>query len=326
MAGRGMRFGPFVRRAVTAVCLSLWLHPAHAFDPTSLPNAAVITHDARQDFDSFVLPVGRFADGAIPARAVEGAVHRRAWRINSAGLSTLQITAPLREQIEEAGYDILLSCEAASCGGFDFRYGIPVLPAPAMHVDLFDYRVVTAQKDLGGGGVSYLYVLISRTRNAGFVQMFEVIEGDGEQARSIAGGTDTSVETPVAQEETGFEAALRRDGYAILRDVDFATGAVELLDREYPELAAVAGLLQREAGLKILLVGHTDAEGSLEANQSLSKRRAQAVVARLAGAYGVDASRMVAQGAGYLAPVASNLTAQGREANRRVEVVLLSAE
>jgi OOP family OmpA-OmpF porin len=324
-----MRFGPVGLGLLTlsaAAWLAISAQSAQAFDPASLPKSAVVTHDARQDFDSFVLPLGRFADGAIPGRAVEGVLHRRAWRINSAGLSTLQITAPLREQIEEAGYDILLSCEAASCGGFDFRYGIPVLPAPAMHVDLFDYRVVTAQKDLSGGGVSYLYVLISRTRNAGFVQMFEVIEGDREQARSVNENASTPVETPVAQNVTDFEAALRRDGYAILRDVDFATGAVELLDRDYPELAAVAALLQREAGLKILLVGHTDAEGSLEANQSLSKRRAQAVVARLAGAYGVDAARMVAQGAGYLAPVASNLTAQGREAIRRVEVVLLSIE
>ena len=66
--------------------------------------------------------------------------------------------------------------------------------------------------------------------------------------------------------------------------------------------------------------------GSLQGNISLSKRRAQSVRQRLIDAHGVPPERMEAEGMGYLSPVASNLQEQGRDQNRRVEVILLSAE
>jgi len=71
-------------------------------------------------------------------------------------------------------------------------------------------------------------------------------------------------------------------------------------------------------------VGHTDAEGSLDGNIALSRRRAASVLERLVTAYQVDRRQMEAQGMGYLAPIASNLTEEGREANRRVEVIVTS--
>ena len=73
-------------------------------------------------------------------------------------------------------------------------------------------------------------------------------------------------------------------------------------------------------------MGHTDAVGSLEANTALSRRRAEAVRRRLIDIHGADPAQVTAHGAGYLAPLASNLSAPGREMNRRVEAVLLSAE
>ena len=56
---------------------------------------------------------------------------------------------------------------------------------------------------------------------------------------------------------------------------------------------------------------------------ALSRQRAEAAERYLVQRHGIDPSRLSAEGAGYLAPVASNLTAEGREQNRRVEVVLL---
>ena len=76
----------------------------------------------------------------------------------------------------------------------------------------------------------------------------------------------------------------------------------------------------------MVLVGHTDAEGALEGNIALSKRRATAVMERLVSVYGVEAAQVSADGVGFLSPLASNLTADGRAQNRRVEVVLTSTE
>ena len=68
--------------------------------------------------------------------------------------------------------------------------------------------------------------------------------------------------------------------------------------------------------------GHTDATGADAYNQSLSERRAHAVLDYLAGK-GVDASRLSAQGFGEGAPIAPNETREGRTLNRRVELRLV---
>jgi outer membrane protein OmpA-like peptidoglycan-associated protein len=72
------------------------------------------------------------------------------------------------------------------------------------------------------------------------------------------------------------------------------------------------------------LVGHTDASGSLAANIAVSERRAEAVAQVLIDRYGVDRDRVTAEGVGFLAPRATNQTEEGRQKNRRVEVVVTS--
>ena len=68
-------------------------------------------------------------------------------------------------------------------------------------------------------------------------------------------------------------------------------------------------------------VGHTDAQGAVDYNLSLSQRRAQAVVDALVTGQGVDRKRLTPAGAGMVAPVATNRTDEGRAKNRRVEIV-----
>ena len=61
--------------------------------------------------------------------------------------------------------------------------------------------------------------------------------------------------------------------------------------------------------------------GGYDYNTNLSRRRADAVVAVLINDYGVEGSRLSSAGVGYLAPAASNESEEGRELNRRVELV-----
>ncbi|HEY8714481.1 MAG TPA: OmpA family protein [Candidatus Acidoferrum sp.] len=79
-------------------------------------------------------------------------------------------------------------------------------------------------------------------------------------------------------------------------------------------------LVQQDADLKLKVEGHTDNQGNAAANQALSERRAQAVVAWLT-AHGVQASRLSAEGLGQTKPVADNGSEEGRAKNRRVELV-----
>jgi OOP family OmpA-OmpF porin len=70
--------------------------------------------------------------------------------------------------------------------------------------------------------------------------------------------------------------------------------------------------------------GHTDSIGSDEYNLRLSQRRAEAVAAWLA-AHGIAAARLTAKGFGESKPVADNRTAEGRQRNRRIEIVVGTA-
>lgn len=88
-----------------------------------------------------------------------------------------------------------------------------------------------------------------------------------------------------------------------------------------PALKEIASLMKKQAALMLLVVGHTDNSGQLAHNMDLSKRRAEAVVKILTSKHGIEARRVHAQGAGPIAPVATNRTDAGKALNRRVELV-----
>src|SRR6202034_80974 len=90
-------------------------------------------------------------------------------------------------------------------------------------------------------------------------------------------------------------------------------GADEALNR-------VSQFLQSQPAVKLRIEGHTDSRGSESYNEALSQRRAQAV-ARALMDRGVDPSRLQAVGRGMEVPVATNDSAEGRQQNRRVELI-----
>ncbi|MFN0062614.1 MAG: Ig-like domain-containing protein [Myxococcaceae bacterium] len=109
----------------------------------------------------------------------------------------------------------------------------------------------------------------------------------------------------------------------MLQPVQFATGKDIILERSFPTLSAVAGVLMALPEIQRAVVeGHTDTIGNAERNLDLSKRRAESVVKWLIER-GVAAPRLQALGFGQTRPVAPNETAAGRAANRRVEFKLV---
>ena len=80
-------------------------------------------------------------------------------------------------------------------------------------------------------------------------------------------------------------------------------------------------MLKEHPDLKLAIEGHTDNVGDAAANQKLSEKRANAVKQYLVSSYGIDAGRLTAKGLGATKPVGSNDTLEGRQNNRRVELV-----
>ena len=106
-----------------------------------------------------------------------------------------------------------------------------------------------------------------------------------------------------------------------LGDVLFQTGRSELQPVAAPRLDKLAGFLKQFPEKKLLIEGYTDSVGSHQLNMELSQRRAEAVKMALVQR-GIDPSRMTIGGYGESYPVASNQTTDGRQLNRRVEVVV----
>lgn len=106
------------------------------------------------------------------------------------------------------------------------------------------------------------------------------------------------------------------------QDILFASDSASLRSDLHGDLAAVGANLLDYPSSTVQVVGHTDNTGSAAHNQDLSTRRAQAVSSVLLDS-GVPASRINAFGRGEDQPVASNLTADGKAQNRRVEIIIL---
>lgn len=270
----------------------------------TLDYAAPVLAQADQSaaLSSYAMPIGPFAQNAMQTRAVEGAVDSRALRLDAPGATTLQLLAPLRDQLVQAGYRILYECAAFECGGYDFRYGTEVLPEPDMHVDLGDYRFLAAER---AGTTDVVTLLVSRSAQAGYVQVVAVTPG------TVVPDLTASTKSP--------EPAAPQ--VRVLEDLVFASGAAVLSAGDYPSIADLVASLQANPAAKVTLLGHTDATGPMEANLAISQKRAEAVKAALV-AGGIAADRIVATGMGPKSPRAENETEEGRRQNRRVEAVI----
>ncbi len=311
-------------RAV-ALCTLLTACPAVALE---LPQGARLLSERDSPFDSYALPLAAFAGDAVPAQIFEGRVERRTWRMEGGPFAPLQLLAPLRDQLAARGYEIVFECRAQGCGGFDFRFGTEIAPAPHMHVNIGNFRFLSAiRKD-----DEALSLLVSSTGSSAYIQEIHVaplaptVEGAAPETLSppISGSTPEEAAQGGGALGTAVSDALLSRGHVGLEDLDFGTGTNALgPPGSYDTLAGIAAFLIANPSYRIVLVGHTDSVGGLAANIALSKRRAETVRERLVSAYGVAPDRVDAEGVGYLAPIASNLTPEGREKNRRVEAMVL---
>ena len=102
-------------------------------------------------------------------------------------------------------------------------------------------------------------------------------------------------------------------------EVQFPTNSSVIGNAFDSEIRRVADFLKENPETIVEIGGHSDSRGDADYNQSLSQRRAQAVAGRLTGPLGIDPDRVGAVGYGETQPDATNTTADGRAANRRVE-------
>lgn len=146
---------------------------------------------------------------------------------------------------------------------------------------------------------------------------------DSEAEDLVSGETlDLVLELAPLESDSGSLAEqLERERKVDLYGIYFDTDKATLKPESEETLRQVLGVLQADPPLRLVIAGHTDDQGGDAYNQSLSERRAAAVVAWLV-AEGIDAGRLASEGHGESRPVADNGSEAGRALNRRVEVRL----
>jgi len=115
--------------------------------------------------------------------------------------------------------------------------------------------------------------------------------------------------------------ALVENGRVATQGIYFDTGSDRIRPESTPTLVEIAQMMKGHPDLALLIEGHTDNVGNAAANQTLSERRAAAVKQSLVSMWSVDAARLTTAGFGSTKPAAPNTTPEGRQANRRVELV-----
>lgn len=314
-------FGP-VALALWASAWPAWAAPDFTLE---IPGKAEETAQESAEAGSFRLATGPFSNGSLPTLQTEGTVQQRAWRVAMARPSTLELMQSLRKQLAAAGFDILFDCETEACGGFDFRFEVNVLAEPEMHIDLGDFRYLSAMRS-SAGKAEYLSLMISRSQKDGFVQLTHV----GGAAIAVSASKLAPAPIPVAAintavaPEAGIAARLDAGLPVVLEDLDFKSGSGSVTEADYASLRDLAAWLKADPARTITLVGHTDGSGGLAGNIALSKQRAASVQAALVKRFGLGSGQVSSDGVGPLAPRASDTTPEGRSKNRRVEAIVTS--
>ena len=267
---------------------------------------STITGYQAKDFDATRLQAAPFRDGkASDQRRPEGQVTRIAYR-TPPGPSIVEVARNFEGQLAKAGFETLVACNTDDCGGIPFTEALDVLPLPAMWIDGFDYRYYAGRKT-DGTQETYAAVLVSKNNDEIYAQL--VVARVGDMANKMV-------------DAAAMAKGLGEKGHIAIYGIHFDTDKAIIKPESGPTLAEMAKLLNGQPELRVFIVGHTDSQGAYEHNMTLSRLRAEAVAAALATAHKIARGRLFTAGIGYLAPIGSNATEDGRALNRRVELVV----
>lgn len=244
------------------------------------------------------------------------------------GRSPLEIFRNYQAALRNAGFEVVYQCEPAQCGKDEVASKVVRWAQKAKWVDggqsdfwiirMFEYKpglhYLHARRHGSPGSVDVQVVLRSGEKETDetynrvpqFIQVVESVQV--EQGK-------------VTVDATAIANSLARDGKIALYGILFDTNLAVVKPESMSTLEQMASALKNNPALNVFIVGHTDNQGSVEANLALSRKRAQAVTELLRTRYGIAETRLLSQGVANFAPVASNLTEDGRAKNRRVEMV-----
>lgn len=296
--------------------------------------ASIVGYDVKQ-FDSVDIPTGTFVkfnlttgkrEFATPPVVAEGR-RTRIWYEAPGDTSSIEVFRNYAAELSAQGFTVLYdSTKDAKLGRWNgYLNGFSFNKAPLATnrsqfvftgVAMNGINTLSAQRE-SQGQVTYVHLVtvqwdkpnVAYKARRGAYAALDIVD------------VGTLKQNMVSVSASDMSKAIANTGRIALYGILFDTAKADLKAESKPALEEIAKLLQSDAKLKLRVVGHTDNQGTLDANIALSKRRAEAVNAALVSSNGIAANRLSAFGVADLAPVASNSGEEGRAKNRRVELV-----
>jgi len=296
------------------------------------------------EFDRVSLTFGPREDDEYPdEREFEGEHTQLTYRLPNTAISTLQVKRAYRQGLEQAGFEIEFAGSGRDDLGRRFhRFDTFDRSRPSgLSVHDLGWPRSRSERDMRFLAAShedenvYVNVLMyNNRRDDGQPTMrVDVVEIPEEETTLAMAAPEPAEEQPTERDEIvaahdredlsaeDIEASIVSEGRVAVRDILFEFDSAEIIDESADALATIADVLDENAELDLLIVGHTDNVGDFEYNLNLSMQRAQAVAAWLEERHDIDGDRLQPAGAGMMAPVATNRSEDGRQQNRRVELV-----
>jgi outer membrane protein OmpA-like peptidoglycan-associated protein len=248
-----------------------------------------------KQFDEQELVIGKVQeDGSVKTVMLEGKITKIDYR-DPDDRSSLERFRNYEQALKKAGFEIKFICNKEECG-------------PEIGIETIGYyppeRYLTAFQKRKEGNV--------------WIGVF-VKAGPWTQIRVVE---EKPMETGMVKVTANvLEENIIKDGHMAVYGIYFDTGKSDIKPESDETIKEIAALLKTNASMQVYIVGHTDNVGKLKDNMELSQKRAEAVVNELITKYKIPSTNLQAEGVGPLAPLATNDTKEGKELNRRVDIV-----
>lgn len=292
-------------------------YKAESWNAALLPASAVINKDVQgKPFRDVITVEGK---------------RTRAVYLSPAGKSPLEVYRNHEQALSAAGFKKKFSCETGCSDQYfaltllDSEKGLVwskgYVPGLGSNSSYNPYDALTYEDGrmwvgtlTQGGGEKWVFLYVSKAVNSSTnysAAFIEVVEPKAMQTGQVT-----------VLKASDIQSSLQKEGKVAFYGLYFDTGKAEIKPTSKPQLEEMGKLLKSQPSLQLYVVGHTDGQGQLDANLLLSQQRAQAVVDALVKDQRIEARRLMAKGVASLAPLDTNATEDGRERNRRVELVV----
>ncbi|WP_144211116.1 OmpA family protein [Shewanella donghaensis] len=289
---------------------------SHDHPVISRYQGAYITDYRQREFEKVFIPTGVAVNQVAPVITVEGKGTTIGYNLSNSQ-SSLQIYQNYLSALKAAGFDILFTCNLATCGhallddlytsdANKFRFH----PVETNNDPDSDFRLISAKLTTANKAI-FLLVAIEGALTSNDINkiVVDIVE------KSEMNTAKVTIDPQYLNDE------ITQKGRVVLHGLNFAFNKSQLLPSSTASLAAITEYLTLHPKQQFYVVGHTDNVGSYEINTQLSKARAQTVIEELISLK-IDKSRLTPIGIGPVSPKIANSSDANKAENRRVELVL----